>query len=210
MTSTGTQYQPSARKLGAEPSSIGIARDDMEEIVGRLELGTERTDAVITSGGTSVGSHDLVPEAVNRLGKPGVIVHGVAMRPAMPTGLAIVRGKPIVMLSGNPVAAMIAFEVFARPMIAKMLRLRDGEPRPVIVAKMTRGVASALGRKTFLRVRVVQQDAKLFARPVSTHGSGMISTMTKANGYVVIPENQEGLEKGENVTVHLFDNVEVG
>jgi molybdopterin molybdotransferase len=195
--------------LGAEPLDLGIARDDANEIFEKIKLGLEKADAVITTGGTSVGASDLVPEAVNRIGKPGVIVHGVAMRPAMPTALAIADGKPIIILSGNPVAAMIGFEVFMRPLICRMLGLKREERRPMVKAKMTRRISTFLGRKTFVRVHVFQHHGELFAEPISARGSGIISTMTRANGYVVVPENREGLEEGENVSVHLFDNVDV-
>lgn len=196
------------QELGSETLDLGIAKDDIKEITAKLRFGLENADAIITSGGTSVGALDLVPEAVNAIGKPGVIVHGVAMRPAMPTALAAVEGKPIVVLSGNPVAAIIGFEVFARPLIFRMLGLEKEELRPMIEAKMTRKVTAALGRKTFVRVWVFRKDDEFFAEPVSARGSGIISTMTKANGYVIVPKNREGLAEGENVTVYLFNNVQ--
>ena len=195
-------------ELGAEPIDLGIAKDDVEEISERLKHGLEEADAVITTGGTSVGTSDLVPTAINRLGEPGVLVHGVAMRPAMPTALAIVNDKPIIVLSGNPVAAFFGFEVFARPLILKMLGV-ENEPRPVVTARLTRRTSTALGRKTFVRVRVFQQNGEFFAEPISARGSGIISTLTRANGYVIVPENREGLEEGETVQVHLFDSLEV-
>lgn len=195
------------RELGAEPVDLGIAKDNVEEISQRIRLGLEKADMVITTGGTSVGAPDLVPTAINMIGKPGVIVHGVAMRPAMPTALAIVNNKPIIILSGNPVAAIFGFEVFARPLILKMMGLRQ-EPRPVVNAKLIRRTPTALGRKTFIRVRVFQGNGELLAEPISARGSGIISTMVKANGYVIVPENREGLEEGETVTVHLFDTLE--
>ncbi|MEM2387182.1 MAG: molybdopterin molybdotransferase MoeA, partial [Candidatus Bathyarchaeia archaeon] len=99
-------------ELSAEPVDLGIAKDNAEEISEKLKQGLEKADIVITTGGTSVGESDLVPTAINKLGKPGVIVHGVAMRPAMPTALAIVNDKPVIMLSGNPVAAFFGYEVF--------------------------------------------------------------------------------------------------
>lgn len=197
------------RELDAEPVDLGIVKDDEDEILGKLKIGFEMADVVMTSGGTSVGVSDLVPEVVNAIGKPGVIVHGVAMRPAMPSALAIVDGKPMIILSGNPVAAMIGFEVFARPLICRMLGLEKEERRLTVKAKITRRVSTVLGRKTFVRVRVLQRFGEFFAEPISARGSGIISTMTKANGYVVVPENREGLEEGEPVLVHLFDNVEV-
>jgi len=150
----------------------------------------------------------LVPDAVNKMGKPGVVVHGVAMRPAMPTALAVLEGKPVMILSGNPVAAIIGFEVFARPLICKMLGMKKEEPRPVIKAVMARKVATALGRKTFVRVRVLQKNGEFRAEPVSARGSGAISTMTRGNGFVIVPENREGLSEGELVMVHLFGDVE--
>jgi molybdopterin molybdotransferase len=196
-------------ELGADPLDLGIAKDDIDELTKKLKMGLEKADAVITSGGTSVGAPDLVPEAVNALGKPGVMVHGVAMRPGMPTALAIVKGKPIIVLPGNPVAAMLGFEVFGRPLISTMLGLKRVESRPVLKAKMTKRIVTTLGRKNLVRVRVLQKDDDFLAEPVSARGSGLFSTMTKSNGYVVVPENLEGLEEGNIVLVHMFDNVGV-
>ncbi len=196
------------RELDAEPLDLGITEDDEKEIEEKLKAGLTTADAIITTGGTSVGASDLVPETVNNLGKPGVVVHGIAMRPAMPTGLAIVNQKPILILSGNPVAAMIGFEVFARPLISKMLGLKKTEPRSTAKATMTRKATTALGRKTFVRVHVFQKDHAYLAEPVSARGSGIISTMTKANGYAIAQENREGLAEGETVIVHMFDNIE--
>jgi molybdopterin molybdotransferase len=147
-----------------------------------------------------------VPLAVNKLGKPGVIVHGIAMRPAMPTALAIVKGKPIFILSGYPVAAIFGFEVFVRPTILRFLGI-EKEPRPMLQARLTRRVVSALGRQVYLRVHVFQKENEFFAEPIRTKGSGILSTMTQANGYVVIPGDREGLEEGETVIVHLFDKI---
>jgi molybdopterin molybdotransferase len=192
------------QELGAAPVNLGIVRDDFREIRDRLRRSLE-FDATISTGGTSVGGSDLMPEAVNELGRPGVVVHGIAMRPAMPTALAIVDRKPIMIFPGNPVAAIIAFEVFARPLICRMLGLNQGETRPTLTARMTRRIATSLGRRTFVRVRVFQQNGESLADPVSAKGSSMISTMTKSNGYTIVPENREGLEEGELVQVYLFD-----
>ncbi len=194
------------KQLGAESVNLGIARDNLNEIRDKIADGLKQADAVITTGGTSVGYADLVPIAVSKLGKPGVIVHGIAMRPAMPTALAILQGKPIFILSGYPVAAMFGFEVFVRPTILRLLGI-EHEPRPMLRAKLTRRVASALGRRVYLRVYVFQKEGEFLAEPIRTRGSGVLSTMTKATGYVVIPEDREGLEEGETVIVHLFDKI---
>lgn len=196
-------------ELGAETLDLGIARDNVEKISEKLISGLEKSNAVITSGGTSVGGLDLVPECVNRIGKPGVIVHGVAMRPGMPTALAVVKKKPIIILPGNPTAAMLGFEVFGRPLLSKMLGMKRDESRPLLKARIARRITTTLGRKNLVRVRVFQKNGEFIAEPISARGSGLISTMTKANGYAIVPENLEGLEEGDIVLVRIFDNLEV-
>ena len=191
-------------ELGIEAFSLGIAKDDEEEIEERIREGLAKADAVITTGGTSVGIHDLVPKAIERIEPDGVVVHGMAMRPGMPTALAVVHKKPVLILSGNPVAAAVGFEVFLRPLFQKLLGLNDVE-RVKSKARLTRRVAGVLGRRVFLRVKVVEKDGEFFAEPVCIKGSGIITTMTKADGYVIIPENREGLKENELVTVHLFE-----
>jgi molybdopterin molybdotransferase len=197
------------RQLGAETTDLGIAKDNADEIAEKIKIALKTSDAIITTGGTSVGGLDLVPDAVNKIGKPGVIVHGVALRPAMPTGVAVLDAKPVLILSGNPVASIIGFEVFGRPMVCRLLGMSKTEPRSMLKAVLSRKVASALGRKTYLRVRVALRGGEFYAEPVSAKGSGSISTMTQSNGFVVVPENREGVSEGETVIVHVFGNVEV-
>jgi len=192
-------------ELGAEPYNLGLVKDDLELIISKIQEGIETADAVITTGGTSVGYPDFVPLAVSKIGKPGVIVHGVAIRPGMPTALAILKGKPVFVLSGNPVAATVGFEVFTRPTLLRLLGVN--EVRSAIEARLTRSVAGALGRRAFLRVRVFERNGSFFAEPVRVTGSGVLTTMTKANGFVIIPENREGVAEGESVRVHLFTNI---
>ena len=197
------------QELGAETVDLGLAKDNSEEIAQKIKSALKTSDAVITTGGTSVGGLDLVPDAVDGLGTPGVVVHGVALRPAMPTAVAVLEGKPVLILSGNPVAAVIGFEVFGRPLICKMLGMPKEEPRPIVTAKLAKRVISVLGRKTYVRVRVTQKNGELIAEPVSAKGSGSISTMTMSNGYLIVPENREGVTEGETVTIHMFGVLEV-
>jgi molybdopterin biosynthesis enzyme len=125
----------------------------------------------------------------------------------MPTALAVVDGKPVLIFPGNPVAAMVGFEVFGRPLISRMLGLKRVESRFEVQARVTRRMATTLGRRNFVRVRVFQTGDGLRAEPISARGSSLISTMTRANGYVVVAEDREGLEEGELVTVQMFDHV---
>ena len=221
LTEVGTQLKESqihesnrvmlsalCRELDAEPLDLGIAKDEITDIKEKIQIGLKIADAVITTGGTSVGGLDLVPEVVNMIGKPGVVVHGMAIRPGMPTALAVLDGKPVIVLSGNPVAAIVGFEVFGRTIICRMLGMKKEEARPTAEAIMARKVTAALGRKTFVRVKIVEKNGELFAEPISTRGSGALSTMTRGNGFVIVPENREGIAENEKVTVHLFANIE--
>lgn len=196
-------------ELGCETLDLGISEDNPEKISEKLEIGLAKCDGIITTGGTSVGKLDFVPEVVNKIGNPGVLIHGVALRPAMPTGLAVVKNKPILILSGNPVAALIGFEVFMRPLVFKMLGLLS-ERRPIIRGIMTRKAPTRLGRLTYLRVRAYQENDDIFVEPISSRGSSIISSMTKANGFVIVPSNREGVRKGEPVYVNLFSSLEKG
>jgi molybdopterin molybdotransferase len=196
------------QELDAEPLDLGIAKDETTDIMEKIQIGLKIADAVITTGGTSVGGLDLVPEVVNMIGKPGVVVHGMAIRPGMPTALAVLEGKPVIILSGNPVAAIVGFEVFGRTIVCKMLGMKKEEARPTVEATMARKVTAALGRKTFVRVKIVEKNGELFAEPISTRGSGALSTMTRSNGYVIVPENREGVAENEKVTVHIFASIE--
>ncbi len=207
--SNKTMVAAMCHELGAQTTDLGLAKDNTDEIAEKIRSALKTSDAVITTGGTSVGGLDLVPDAVNKLGKPGVVVHGVALRPAMPTAVAVLEGKPVLILSGNPVAAVIGFEVFGRPLICKMLGMSKEEPRPIVNAVLARRITSALGRKTYVRVLVTLKNRELLAEPVSAKGSGSISTMTQSNGYVIVPENREGVSEGETVVVQMFGSLEV-
>jgi molybdopterin molybdotransferase len=204
--SNGTMISAMCHELGAETINLGIVKDDMEAMAQKIQTALKTADAVFTLGGTSVGGLDLVPDVVNKLGKPGVVVHGMALRPAMPTGVGVLDGKPILILSGNPVSSVIGFEVFGRPLICRMLGMPKEEPHVLSKAKLTRKVAVLLGRKTFVRVKVSLKDGELIAEPISAKGSGAISTMTQSNGYVIVPEDREGLTEGEMVLVQMFSS----
>ena len=125
------------RELECEPIDLGIVADEFEQISARLKQGIQTADIVLVTAGTSVGPEDFVPKVINKLGKPGMLVHGVAMRPSMPTGLGVVNGKPIISLPGYPVSAYIAFLEFMRP-LARHLLQTDPMPRPTIKVKLNR------------------------------------------------------------------------
>jgi len=195
------------REAGAICLDRGIVKDQFEDIRRRIEESLDEADAVVVTGGTSVGAKDLVPEVVNSIGKPGILVHGVSMRPGMPTGLGVVNRKPVISLPGNPVAAMIAFEVFVKPLISRLTEAQE-ELAPKIRGRLTRRIASVQGFRTFNRVLVRRLGDQVSVEPIRLTGSGILTSMTKANGILVIPEDVEGYEAGEEVEVSLLRPVE--
>jgi molybdopterin molybdotransferase len=195
------------RELGCEPIDMGIAPDEFSEIRDKLRGALETTDLVLVTAGTSVGPGDMVPRVIDSLGKPGMLVHGVAMRPSMPTGLGVVNGKPIVSLPGYPASAYLAFLEFVPPLVKHLLGTHF-LPRPMVEAKLRRRVAGILGSKTYVRVQVSEREGNLFADPVRTSGAGILSSLVQANGFLIVPEHVEGYEEGQTVEVELFRPVE--
>ena len=191
------------QSLECEPIDLGIVGDNYEAIHSRLLEGLNIVDAVLVTAGTSVGSADIVPMVIDSLGSPGMLVHGVALRPSMPTGLAVVNGKPIVSLPGYPVSAYLAFIEFVRPLITHLLRTTL-LPMPTMKTRLNRRVAGVLGSRTYVRVQVSRHKDGCIAEPVRTAGAGILSSLVQANGFVVVPENVEGYEEGELVEVELF------
>jgi molybdopterin molybdotransferase len=189
------------KEAGGEAIILGVARDDPGEIQSKIERGLEEADLVLTIGGTSVGQKDLVPEVVKSLGKPGIIVHGVSMRPGAPTALAIVKEKPVILLPGNPVAAFIAFFVFVKRIMARMQGIPDNVKNFMITARLARRVPSTVGMKSYVRVSVRELDGEYVAEPIKIAGAGVLSSIVKANGLLVIPEDREGFERGEKVEI---------
>lgn len=191
---------------GGEFIDLGTAQDDIDEIENKIKNSIEKVDIVITIGGTSVGRKDYTIKAIKKLGAK-IIFHGVSIKPGKPTGVAIYNGKPIVMLSGFPVAALVGFETFVKPIIEIVSGIKF-MPLPKIRAKMSRRVASTPGVRDFLRVKVIEKNGEYYAEPLKLTGSGILSTVTKANGIIVIPEEVEGLEENEEVEVLLLRALE--
>ncbi len=190
-------------QLGCEPVDLGIVPDEFEQIRNKLEEGMRTAEIVLVTAGTSVGPVDMVPKVINSLGKPGMLVHGVAMRPSMPTGLAVIDGKLVVSLPGYPVSAYIAFLEFVEPLVTYVLETSP-LPRPVVKARLSRRVTGVLGSRTYVRVLVTCANEGYIVEPVRTSGAGILSSLVQANGFVIVPEHIEGYEEGQEVDVELF------
>ncbi|MEM2074261.1 MAG: molybdopterin-binding protein, partial [Nitrososphaeria archaeon] len=165
------------RENGGEAILLGIARDDESEILEKIKKGLEIADIVITSGSTSAGVGDIMYRILNSF-KPGVLVHGIAVKPGKPTIVAFNNGKPIIALPGYPTSAMTVFELLVAPIIRRLSGLHEEERRK-LKAKLSLKVFSAEGRRELLPIYIVEGNKKdeFFAYPVSGHYSGAVSTL---------------------------------
>jgi molybdopterin molybdotransferase len=189
------------KRISGLPRMQGIVRDDYEELKGAVRKALS-ADVVLISGATSVGEKDFVPKAIAELGE--VLVHGIAMRPGEPTGFGVVDGKLVFMLPGYPVAAIFAYETFVRAALEKMQGLQTSRKYLRITGQLKRKIASEIGRRDYVRVKLDLNGEQPMVEPIRTSGSGIISSLVRADGFVVVPENTEGLEQGTIVEVNVF------
>ncbi len=189
---------------GAKPVFFGVVPDDKESLSKTLATALSSADVVITSGGVSVGPRDYTPQIVDSLGKPGVVVYGVAVKPGKPTTVSFAQDKPIFSLPGNPTAALMMFYLLVRPVIQRLCGRIPSEMRSIRAFTGAK-LFSAKGRRTFVMVRLVLdvEKCRLVAEPVAG-ASGAITTLTDADGFVEVPENQQYVNKDEEVAVRLF------
>ncbi len=191
---------------GGAPRPYGIVVDSMSVLVRTLADARKNADLVLVSGGSSVGAKDNVARAIGKLGKPGVIVHGVSLKPGKPTILAVVDDTPIVGLPGHPVSSMVVFDVFVRDLLRGLAGRTAGRSvGKVVRARADRRIPSAGVREDHIRVALEERDGAVWAVPVLGK-SGIITTMTKADGVVVVPLGRDSVEQGAEVEVHLFES----
>lgn len=189
---------------GGEPLNLGIIQDQTDQMRVALKKALSMADVVITSGGVSVGPTDIIPKVLNTLGKPGVIVYGIAIRPGKPTTMAVIDGKPVFSLPGHPTSALLSFHLFVRPVLAEMAG-KSEEPTITVRAVASERLFPAKGRRTFVTVTLKRgRLGKILASPVPTGLSGAITTLAKADGFTEIHEDQQFVDAGETVTVQLF------
>ncbi len=185
-----------SRRLGALPVHKGIIRDDYQLIKDAIQQATE--DVVIITGGTSVGAEDFAPLIIQELGE--LVVHGVAMRPSSPVGFGFIQHQPIFLIPGNPVSAMVAFDAFVGPTLQLMQGLQPTYPYAKVRGILTRKIASAIGRVDFVRVRCTAAGIE----PLRVTGASILSSTTRADGFVIVDKNSEGLDEGQAVEVYVY------
>jgi putative molybdopterin biosynthesis protein len=191
-------------EAGGEPITFGVLPDDAAILEKTVREALAVSDMVVLSGGTSKGAGDLSHRVVSRLGKPGILVHGVALKPGKPLCLAVVGDKPVVVLPGFPTSAIFTFHAFVAPVI----RARAGLPpeaTQTVSARVPVRVASELGRKEFVLVSLVKGDQGMIAFPTGK-GSGAVTSFSQADGFFEIDALASSLDAGSDVQVTLIDN----
>ena len=191
----------SVSELGGEPRVLGVVRDDEAELRDILKLAFE-SDMILLSGGTSKGAGDLSYRVVSELTDPGIVAHGVALKPGKPICLAVSDKKPVVILPGFPTSAIFTFHEFVAPVI-RAFAGQSVQPRERISARLPMKVNSERGRTEFLLVGLMQSESGIAAYPMGK-GSGSVTTFSRADGFIVIDQQTEQLAAESDVEVHLL------
>jgi putative molybdopterin biosynthesis protein len=195
------------RELGGEPRVLGITKDDVAALRGTLQHALEFADVVLLSGGTSKGAGDLSYHVVAELRDPGIVAHGVALKPGKPICLAATRGRPVVVLPGFPTSAIFTFHEFVAPVL-RALAGRDRHERTAVPARLAVKVNSEIGRTEYLLVGLVEvpdetAGTSLAAYPMG-QGSGSVTTFSRADGFATIGRHEEIVQAGTLVDVQLL------
>ena len=193
------------RLSGGVPVYLGIARDNLDDLHSLCKNAVARADMVLISGGSSVGSRDFTIDVIQTLPDAQVLVHGVSISPGKPTILARSKQRGIWGLPGQVVSAMVVFHVMVRPMLEAIGGLSEDHIGVAheVSAVLSRNLASVQGREDYVRVKLVHRANQVCAEPILGK-SGLIHTMVKADGFIRIDMNSEGLDKGTPVTIILF------
>lgn len=181
----------------------GIIPDNKAEMIEKVRKSLQDSDLIILSGGSSVGTKDLTIEVLNELGKPGVLVHGINIKPGKPTIMAIVGDTPVIGLPGHPASAMTVMKVVGETIIEKLAGQESQKIRGTITVRLTRNLASDKGREEYVRVKLVKESGQFWAQPILGKSS-LITTMVEADALVKIDFGREGVDRGEEVQALLI------
>jgi|GEM_PF-16615 len=190
-------------RAGGAPIRVGIAPDNYADLKRMAEGALAKAEMLVLSAGSSVSVRDMTAEVINELGQPGVLVHGVALKPGKPAILAVCNGKPVIGLPGNPVSAMVVADLFVVPAIYRLLGLRQPPVRQSVRATLTHNLPSQAGRLDYTPARLITREGALYAEPLFGK-SNQIFTLVFADGMILTPTDSNGLQAGENVEVRLF------
>ena len=188
---------------GGIAKNYGIVSDTLESMRLTANLALEECDLVIITAGSSASTRDLTAQVIDELGEPGVLVHGVNVRPGKPTILGTCDGKPMIGLPGNPVSALVIAGLFVVPLIEKMTGQLPGRPKPSVPARLNLNLSSQAGREDWIAVKLIETKEGFLADPIFGR-SNLIFTLASADGLIRIPPDANGLEIGAIVNVRLL------
>ncbi len=188
-------------RAGGTPISYGIIPDARAALDAAARRAHAEADIVVISAGSSVSYRDMSVDVIAALGEPGVLVHGVSVKPGKPTILAVCDGKPVFGLPGNPVSAMVIFDLLITPTIRSLLGA-TARPQQQVQAKLARNLSSTTGREDYVQVQLETREDGLWAVPVLGK-SNLIYTLVNAEGVVKVTLDSNGIRAGESVTVYL-------
>ena len=183
--------------IACSPQLIPDSRVDVH-----TALAQSKADAILVSGGSSVGKEDHAPNILAELGE--VRFHGMALRPASPSGVGFLQQRPVFLLPGNPVSCLCAYDFFAGPAIRRLGGGSMAWPYRTALLPLARKIVSAVGRVDYVRVRIRAGQVE----PLATSGAAILSSTTRADGFVLVPRDSEGHAPGEVVRVFLYDSHE--
>ena len=190
------------RRAGHTPVDFGVVEDELETIITTAKRAHAECDVVIISAGSSVSVRDVTADAIAELGPPGVLVHGVALKPGKPTILAICDGKPVFGLPGNPVSCMVTFDLFVAPTLAEICGITR-PTRRTVRARLERSLSSKAGRVDYIATRLTYDADGVSCQPVLSK-SNLIHSLVRADGMIRIPSSRNGFAEGDMVEVVLF------
>ncbi len=190
---------------GGEPIRKGIFKDQYEIIKDIVKSSLKESEMILISGGSSVGTRDTTAKVINDIGKPGILFHGVSLKPGKPTIGGIIENIPVFGLPGHPVAVHVCFEIFIRPVLQILLGSDQStfNKKKYIKARIAKNISSSPGREEHIGVVLEEREGELWAIPLLGK-SGLITTLTKADGTAIIPLRKFGVHKGDFVDVRFF------
>jgi molybdopterin molybdotransferase len=197
----GPMLAAMVRAADAVPFSVGIVPDDHRALRNALDTNLGHADLILCSGGASAGTRDLLPEVIGELGEVASVK--VAMRPGMPQIRGRIRGVPVIGLPGNPVSAFVSFEVFVRPAIRRLQRRRTLE-RPTVWARITEPLTSPPNKRGYIRVRLSRDAGGWVATPTGPQGSHLVTSIARASGLAIVPEEVVEVPADAEVSVQLL------
>jgi len=191
----------SLQAMGARPRHYPTLPDEAREFEAALDAALRECDAVVVTGGSSVGERDRLPRAVTAIADPGIVVHGIRVKPGKPTLFAAHAGKPIIGLPGNPTSALMMLEAVCTPIVAALTGGRVDSP--TIDARLAEPLRSRAGWTWYVPVRLQGEGSMPDAHPLALR-SFSVSLTARSDGYVIMHENDEEWFSGKSVTVHRY------